>query len=176
MKKADKAGPGRCHKCIRKAEHKLVDKWYCKKCFCRLVEQKIRRNLRRYRLKRGSTLCVTDKASEFMIRKVVNVPVKTVKKNQSTGYLVMPWTLDDENEEFLKTYLKDRPMAKENKRIIKLFYPLSKKDMKSYFSINKITYRPEKTQTNSMLDKLEEKYPGTKTGLLRSEERLRTIR
>jgi hypothetical protein len=177
MKKADTARrPGRCHKCVRKAEHKLVDKWYCRKCFCRLVEQKIRHNLRRYRLQRDSRLCVPDKASEYVINKVVNVPVQISRKRQKTGYLVMPWTMDDENEEFLRMFFENRTfLAKENKRIIKLFYPVSKKDMKTYFNINKVRYAPEKTPINSMLDSLEDKYPGTKTGLLKSEERLRTI-
>ncbi|MBW2997149.1 hypothetical protein KY349_02285 [Candidatus Woesearchaeota archaeon] len=168
--------PKRCHKCIRRSAYKLVDKWYCGKCFCQLVEQKIRRHLRRYRIKKDSKLLVTDKASEYMLKRVVNVPVEIVKKKQSTGFLVLPWTLDDENEEFLKMFLKNkRIVTKENKKVIKLFYPVSKKDMKIYFLTKKVTYRPVKTEINQMIDILENKYPGTKTGLLKSEERLKKI-
>lgn len=168
--------PKRCHKCIRRSAFKLVDKWYCGKCFCQLVEQKIRQNLRRYRIKKDSKLLATDNASEYVLRRVVNVPIDIVKKKQRTGFLVLPWTLDDENEEFLKMFFKNKKIVtKENKNVIKLFYPVSKKDMKIYFSIKKVSYRPVKTEINQMMDVLENKYPGTKTGLLKSEERLKKI-
>ena len=177
MKQAKQAKrPKRCHKCIRRSAHKLVDKWYCRRCFTALVENKIRQNLRKHRIARDSRLFVSDKASEYMLQKVVNVPVQIVRRKARTGYLVLPWTLDDENEEFLKMFLQNKKIiTKENKKVIKLFYPISKKDMKTYFSIKKVAYRPVKTDINRMLDFLEKKYPGTKTGLLKSEERLRTI-
>ena len=168
--------PKRCHKCIRRSAYKLVDKWYCSKCFCSLVEQKIRRNLRRYDIRKDSKMLVTDKASEYVLKKVVNTPIRIVKKKQTTGYVVIPWTMDDENEEFLKIIFENKNMVtKENKRIIKLFYPVSKKDMKTYFLIKEIRYKPEKTRINSLIDPLEKKYPGTKTALLKSEERLKRI-
>ena len=68
-----------------------------------------------------------------------------------------------------------KPKKQENKTVIKLFYPLSKENMKTYFRINKINYNPAKTPINKALDKFEQKYPGTKTGLLKSEERLNSI-
>jgi len=168
--------PGRCHKCIRRAKHQLVDKWYCPKCFTGLAEQKIRHNLRRYGLRKGSRLLVTDKASEHVARKVVNIPVEIIKGKRQADYLVLPWTMDDENEEFLKTLLQNKKIVtKENRKIIKLFYPLSKKDMKAYFTIKRVSYRPVKTEINSLLDRMEAKHPGTKSALLKSEERLRQV-
>lgn len=168
--------PKRCHKCIRKSAYKLVDKWYCKKCFCQLIEQKIRQHLRKYKIKKDSKLLVTDKASEYMIKKVINVSVEIVRKKQRTGFLVIPWTLDDENEEFLKIFLNNKKIVtKENKKLIKLFYPISKKDLTTYFRMKKIPYKPVKTEINKIMDALEKKYPGTKTGLLKSEERLKKI-
>ncbi|MBW2971864.1 hypothetical protein KY359_02405 [Candidatus Woesearchaeota archaeon] len=166
--------PSRCHKCIRKAAYKLVDKWYCKKCFCSLVEQKLRHNLRNYGLKRDSSLLVTDKASEHVVKKIVNIPVRTVKGKKQADFLVLPWTMDDENEEFLRMLFDNKKIVtKENRKIIKLFCPVSKKDMKTYFTLNKVAYRPEKTEINSVMDELEKRYPGTKTALLKSEERLK---
>jgi hypothetical protein len=175
MKKASK-NPTRCHKCIRKAVHKLVDKWYCGKCFAGLIEQKIRQNLRKYGLKKDCRLLVTDKASEHVVRRVINIPVQIVKGKQKADFIVIPWTMDDENEEFLSMLFSNKSIVvRENKRIVKLFYPVSKKDMKKYFGLKKVHYQAEKTEINSMLDTLEEKYPGTKRSLLRSEERLRGI-
>ncbi len=168
--------PSRCHKCIRKAAHKLIDKWYCKRCFCGLVEQKIRQNLRNYKIKRDSKLLVNDAASEYVVGRVVKIPVQTVHGRKKADYLVLPWTLDDENEEFLNTFFKNKKIVtKENRKVIKLFAPVSKKDMKTYFDSKKIKYRPEKTEINAIMDKLEAKHPGTKTSLRKSEERLKKI-
>ena len=177
MKQAKQAKrPKKCHKCLRRPEHKLIDKWYCSRCFCKLVENKIRQNLRKYKIKKDSKLFVADKASEYILRKVVNVPVQIIRRKQKNCHIVVPWTIDDENEEFIKMFIDNtKPKKQENKTVIKLFYPLSKEDMKTYFRINKINYNPAKTPINKALDKFEQKYPGTKTGLLKSEERLNSI-
>jgi len=166
--------PSRCHKCIRKAAYKLVDKWYCKGCYCGLVEQKIRAHLRRYKIKRDSRLLVSDAASSYVVGRVVNVPVSVVRGKKQADYLVMPWTMDDENEEFLSMMFRNKKIvARENKKVIKLFYPLSKKEMKQYFVIKKVPYRPAKSELNALMDAFEDKHPGTKSSLLRSEERLK---
>jgi hypothetical protein len=175
MKKVLKK-PARCHKCIRKSAYKLVDKWYCGKCFSGLIEQKIRQNLRQYGLKKDSRLLVTDKASEYVVKKVANMPVQIIKGKKKADFIVLPWTMDDENEEFLSMLFRNKSIVtRQNKKIVKLFYPVSKKDMKTYFGLKKVPYRVEKTELNTLLDSVEAKYPGTKRALLRSEERLRGI-
>jgi hypothetical protein len=169
----------RCHKCIRKAVYKLVDKSYCARCFSGLIEQKLRQNLRRYGLKKDSKLLVTDKASEYVVRKVLHIPVQIVQKKQKgqkPDHIVLPWTMDDENEEFLQMLFKGKKIVvKENKNIVKLFYPVAKKDLVSYFKLKKVPYKPVKTEMNAMLDAFEEKHAGTKRSLLKSEERLKNI-
>jgi hypothetical protein len=168
--------PSRCHKCIRKSVYKLVDKWYCGRCFSGLVEQKIRSNLRRYKLKKDSRLLVTDKASEYVVKRVINLPVRIMHGKQQADYIVLPWTMDDENEEFLKMLFENRKIVmKENKKIVKLFYPISKKDMTQYLTLKKLGYKAERTALNEMMDGFEKKYPGIKTSLLKSEERLKRI-
>jgi tRNA(Ile)-lysidine synthase TilS/MesJ len=159
----------KCHKCSKDAGYKHVDKWYCTRCFTDICEQKIKHNLRRYSIKKDRRIMIGDKACEYVFRKVINLPVKIVKAKGD--YKVVPWTLDDENEMFLKRYFKSKPQ-KEDKSIIKLFCPLSKDDVKQYCEIKKIGYNPEKTEINLILDKIDSKYPGTKTSLLKSEEKL----
>jgi hypothetical protein len=161
---------------MRKAAYKLVDKWYCSRCFSGLIEQKIRHNLRRYRIKKDSRLLVSDRASEYVVRKVINLPVRIIHGRKKADYVVLPWTMDDENEEFLRLLFQNKKIiTKENRKIVKLFYPVSKKDMKRYFTLKKVPYRAEKTEINAMLDRFEDKYAGTKTALLKSEERLKEI-
>jgi hypothetical protein len=164
-----------CHKCNRKSEHKLVDKWYCAKCYSELVEQKIKHNLRRYSIKKDSRLLVSDKASKYIVEKVINLPVKIVGKGKA-DYKILPWTTDDENEVLLREFLENKKMPKEDKKTVKLFYPLSKKEMESYFRGKKIPYKAERSEIDTILDAFEEKYPGTKASLLRSSESIRALR
>lgn len=165
----------KCEKCAHKAEFRLVDKWYCTRCFTELVEQKIRHNLRKYDIKKDSIILATDELCVQVLKKVINMPVKIVTDKQKTDYVALPWTLDDENETFLKTFF-EKNLIKSDKRIIKLFYALSKDDVKAYCRIKKILYNPEKTGINEILDRFDKKYPGTKTSILRSGETLSNIR
>jgi hypothetical protein len=159
-----------CVKCKKPAEHKLVDKWYCKRCFTELVEHKIKHNLRSYNIKKDSRLLVSDKASEQVIRKVINLPVRIVKRKPA-DYIIIPWTLDDSNEALLKQFF-EKKRQKDDRKTVKLFEPLSKDEMKQYFSIKKVKYAPSKTEINRMIDEFERKYPGTKASMLSSEEKL----
>jgi len=166
----------RCLKCKRESEYKLVDKWYCGRCFSELVEQKIKQNLRKYDIKKDSKLSISDKASEYIIKKVINLPVKIVSDEKNADYLILPWTLDDENEEFMKKILENKKInTKEDKKKIKLFYPVSKQDLTTYFKIKNIDFRPDKTEINDFLDRMEAKYPETKRALLNSEEKLKKM-
>jgi hypothetical protein len=167
--------PKYCHKCNRKSEYKLVDKWYCRKCFSELVEQKIKHNLRGYSIKKDSRLLVLDKPSRYVIEKVINLPVNIIAKGKA-DYKILPWTMDDENEMLIKSFFENKNMQKEDKKTVKLFYPLSKKEVEGYLKSKKISYKAEKSEINRMMDEFEEKYPGTKASLLKSSESLRASR
>jgi hypothetical protein len=163
-------------KCRKEAKAKLVDKWCCRKCYSSLVEQKIRHNLRNHRIEKGCRLLVSDRACEYVAKKVIHLPVTIVKNGQKADYTVLPWTLDDENEDFLKKFFEKKEIfCSENPKIIKLFYPISKDEMKTYLAIKKVPFKRGKSEINTLLDAFDEKYPGTKTALLSSEEKLRQI-
>jgi hypothetical protein len=165
-----------CHKCKRPAEARLVDKELCRGCFTRLVEQKIRRNLRQYDIKKDSKLHVADDASRYIIEKVVNRPVRIVDDLKKADRIAVAWTLDDENEEFLNNmFLNKKLFGKEDKKVIKLFTPLSRKELADYLRIKKIKYSPKKTELGAMLDRMESKYPGLKTSLLKSQCKLKEL-
>lgn len=166
----------KCHKCNRKAEFRHVDKQLCRSCFSKQIEQKIRRNLRQYDIKKDSRLYVNDDASRYVIERVVNRPVKIVSEKKKSDRLVVAWTLDDENEQFLNNmFLNKKLFGKEDKKTIKLFTPLSNSDMKNYFRIKKVKYSLQKTELGAMLDRLEGKYPGLKTSLLKSQGKLKEL-
>jgi uncharacterized Zn ribbon protein len=162
-----------CAKCKKPAAYKLVDKVYCRKCFCELVEHKIKHNLRQYSIKKDSRLLVKDRASEYVVRKVVNLPVNIVKSGRYDR-IILPYTLDDQNEAMLKRFF-EKKRQKADSRAVRLFEPLSKDELKQYLAIKKVRYSPSKTDINSMLDDFEQKYPGTKASILSSEEKLSRI-
>ena len=166
----------KCHKCNRKAEFRHVDKQLCRSCLSKQIEQKIRRNLRQYDIKKDSRLYVNDDASRYVVEKVVNRPVKIVSEKKDADRVVVAWTLDDENEQFLGNMFADKKLFDAgDKKLIKLFTPLSRKNMKNYFGIRKIQYSPAKTELGKVLDKMELKYPGLKTSLLKSQEKLKEL-
>lgn len=165
-----------CNRCSKTAELVLVDKHLCNNCFSRLIEQKIKKNLREYRLTKGMKLSITDEGCKYIIEKIINLPIEIVDEPESADKIILPWTLDDENEEFLGRMFEDKKLVvpdDENK--VKLFKTLSRTDMKNYFKIKKVKYTVEKTELGNMIDKLEKKYPGLKTSLLKSQEKIKEL-
>ena len=162
-------GTTKCHKCNSKALYQLVDKRFCKKCFADLIEQKIKQNLRKYKIKKDSVLLVKDDCCKYFINKIIKLPVKIVDRGKHDHH-VMPYTLDDDNEEFL-TQIIQAKKKKQNKKEVRLFLPVSKKDMKHYLEIKKIPCKFQKTKINNIMDEFEKKHPGTKTALLKSSQK-----
>lgn len=183
-KKSEK--PKKCQKCPYNAEYKLIDKFYCKNCFSELIEQKIKQNLRKYEIKKGCMLRMSDPASEYVIKKVINLPVKIVRGKQKAEYEVVPWTTDDENETLLNMFFdnnfgnkkinsRKQTSKQQPKKIIKLFYPVSKKEMQQYFEIKKVQYKFKRGEFDDIINSFEEKFPGTKRALLKSAEKITAV-
>ncbi|MBI4739440.1 hypothetical protein HY772_07925 [Candidatus Woesearchaeota archaeon] len=202
-----------CQHCSRPAKNKLTDKHLCDHCFVALCERKLRRNLRNYDLKRDECLLFFDDASNKVLSQLVHIPVKSAAatfgdigvsvaapldtrivdhylkvdrylKERATHRLVVPLTMDDENEEFLQkilTYQKECRKEKTSqqqekntaKHIIKLFEPLSRTETQQYCTIKKIPYSYQSGMLGKMLDAFEKKYPGTKTSIARSAKDVR---
>jgi hypothetical protein len=167
--------PRKCHKCERKADVKTIDKWLCRHCFTRQIEDKLKHNLRQYNIKKDSKLYAPDMACKHIISKVINRPVRIVSTKSKADHIIRPWTLDHENEAFLKGLFKNKlpaKKAKKRERVIKLFLPATIDDMKQYFSIKNVPYKAEKSRLIKMLDGMEHKYPGLKASLGRSHDKI----
>jgi hypothetical protein len=183
MKDKKNEKPEKCQKCLRKAKYRLIDKKYCENCFSELIEQKIKQNLRKYALKKGCVLRITDAASEYVVKKVINLPVKIVRGKQKTEYEIIPWTTDDENETFLKMFFDNnktdletkKSNKKQTKKIINLFYPVSKKEMQQYLDIKRVKYNFKTNKINKIINNFEERFPGTKRALLKSAEKINAV-
>lgn len=184
----------------------LTDKRLCKTCFADLCERKLRKNLRTYKLKRDERVIVFDNTSKQVFQLLVPIPMqfafstledrglilhpdqqvcqKTIErsmKKHCASRLIIPWTLDDENERFLlgifsytkEDQKKENQMMNQEKKIIKLFEPLSRDETQRYCQIKSIPFQSNHGDLGSALDKFEEKYPGTKTSIAQSAKDFR---
>ena len=114
----------KCQKCLRKS---IINIPYlpklCQKCFARIVEKRLRKYTRINRLfkKDDNVIAVGDLPIYFMKQLSKDLPLnikiaKTIPKPKKGWKIVIPWTLDDENNQFLENlFLKkkiENPKAK----------------------------------------------------------------
>ncbi len=130
--------------------------------------------------KNDRILMVDDGSKEFVVGKyllkniIKNLPVEiTVKKSAKTAKeydkIIIPWSLDDEAEEFLGIVFNKKKKQKQNKKIIKLLINLSDEEIELFAKIKGFKYRKKpKSKIKEMLDLLEKRYPGYKFSLLNS--------
>ncbi|MBI5398689.1 hypothetical protein HZB03_04460 [Candidatus Woesearchaeota archaeon] len=196
-----------CQHCVSKhAKNTLADKCLCDSCFAALCERKLRRNLRNYDLKRDEQVLFLEDTSSKALGHLTHIPLKLTTamlsnaelsaaalfdagiidrhlKEHAAQRIVVPWTMDDENEKFLREILtykkghrKDNTQKFQEKNLIKLFAPLSRTETQQYCTIKKIPYSGQIHKSNTlgkMLDAFEKKYPGTKTSIAQSAKDLR---
>ncbi len=151
----------KCSNCSKQAKIKYIDKKLCSACFCKIVERKIKQEFKNYGVVKDEKLSVSDDAVEWCLTEVIKLPLKLGE----VGRRVIAWTVDDEIEEFLVAMFESKKL-KVGKEI-KLFKQLSKKDVEEYMKIKKIDYSFERTELNSKIDKINNKYPQTKNSLLK---------
>ena len=172
-----------CAKCKKKGVVKRVDKVFCKRCFTSIIDRAVRKRVRQYDLKKGQTVFVFGEISKYFLENVINLPLNVVMKGnkrvvelaKTSGKLdVLQWTMDDECMVFLDSMFNGK-VLKKGKDFIKIFYSLEVRDLNNYIKLNKLKIKKieRKGELYRILDKLENKYPGTKTSLLKSTEKVK---
>lgn len=176
-----------CIKCRRKAGISLRHMGnLCRSCFLEIVEKRVRKELRTKRLirKNDLILMVDDGSKEFVVggyllkNIIKNLPVKidikkSSKNTEKYNKIIIPWSLDDEAEEFLDALFNKKKKQKQNKKIIKLLINLSDEEIKLFAKIKGFKYKKRpKSKIKKMLDLLEKRYPGYKFSLLNSTKAL----
>lgn len=190
-----------CIHCSQPATLKFTDKELCDRCFCKVIEKRVRKYARINKLiaKGDRLLVVGEVCSYFVARMIKDLPVKIVKakfdneladmfdekrvngivKKNKINKIIIPWTLDHEcllfmTKLFGKGFGANR--LKEDKRYIKLFVTIDEKSLTEFCRIKKLEYRPIKEdKLRAELDKLAEKYPEVKYSLGKSVELLKKL-
>ena len=184
--------PMKCIKCGKKPEISLshIGK-LCRPCFLGIIEKRVRKGLRIKKLiRKNDRILVVDNGSKesavggYLLKNIIkDLPVKITKIKTSKAItpkttkrydkVIIPWSLDDEAEEFLEMLFNKKKKAKPGKKTIKLLKNVSEEEIELFAKIRKFRFRKaKKTKIKQMLDNLEQRYPGYKFSLLKSTEGL----
>ena len=177
-----------CIKCRKKAGISLRHIGsVCKSCFLKIVEKRVRKELRTKKLiRKNDRILVVDNGSKefavghYLLKNIIkNLPVKIAKIKTNKAILpkttkkydkvIIPWSLDDEAEDFLNALFNSKKQTKSSKKAIKLLMNISDEEIGLFAKIKKFKYRKrKKSKIKQMLDMLEKRYPGYKFSLLNS--------
>lgn len=178
-----------CQKCKLPAiEGTLLQ--LCTSCFGRLVERRVGKELREHNLiKKDGVYVVENDLCAFVFKAIIKgMPVTVLKSGDENNpdnvsipvdaIRILCWTLDDEIASLFLDVLdgKETLHLGQAKGSIKLFLPLTDKELSIYADIKGFDFTPKpKGQIKTMLDSLEEKHPETRFSVASSAKELARI-
>ena len=159
-------------------------RYVCSRCFCSLLEKRIRKHIRLNKLfRKDDRILVLGEVNKFFIESILKkLPVKLFfRKDRKSGKkinkIVVEWTLDDEINEFMKAVLEGKKIRKKDKRHVKLLKVVTDKEVLLFAKFNKIKFKANKKDplVQKFLDEVEEKHPNIKYNLLNNIRELRKL-
>jgi hypothetical protein len=190
----------KCIKCKKTANLKVQNEHVCRSCFLKIIEKRVRRDLRISKLiKKNDRILLIDnnsaaaKASIYLFRKIT-AALPAIIKEKKTRYdigqeitgkftkIIIPWTADDEDEYLLLTIFENKKLnylgnfRKKEKVYIKLLLSVSESEAEMFCTILNFEYKKQKkTVIRNLLDKFEAEHPEVKFSLLKSAKELKKI-
>ena len=184
----------KCVKCKNKAEIKVQNLEVCSSCFLKIIQKRVRKEIRLKRLIRenDSILVIDDGSAEsqvslYLLKSIVkNMPVSISTRKESyrlgdeirseNNKIIIPWNADKEDEYFLGCIFDSRKpvyighFRLKGKTYIKPLLPVLHREAEIFASIKNFRYRKkeETSAVSEMLDRLEEEYPEIRFSLLKS--------
>jgi len=146
-----------------------------KSSFCRLIEKRVRKDLRlRELFKKNDVIYVKDSLSRLFIDLIVGeLPKKFTKDPKKANKIVVKYTMDDKCNDFIeKLFYKKEKKAWKG---ISVLETITDKEALLFARYNNIKFIPNKKdeKTKEMLDKLENMYPQTRFSISRSIDSLK---
>lgn len=184
-----------CLKCKKRPVCASVENIHklCELCFFEVVEKRVRRFVRGkdFFKKNSKVLFVDDgsaesKVGEFLFNSIFkNFPLKlgvvqkslsNISEEDMASYdrIIVPWNIDMDAKEFLLSVFDDSSVASSNSKLVKLLSPLSKDEIRLFAELKCLDFvdKNNSSESSKLLDSLEKKYPGTKSSIIKSKERL----
>lgn len=171
-----------CRACNTKPVYisKINKKKYCKSCFNKYFEKKVRKTLRVNNLIQKTDKLTIKGINQqllfFLLNKIIR-NIKITKQINKADKIIIANTIDDEagqiiKAQIIKTKYTSKPIEK---KIIKPLYQMLDKEVLIFAKINKLKFKPKKSKIKTELDKLEQKHPGTKNSIVKSNKLLTNI-
>ena len=166
----------KCYLCSKKGARKeQKGRAICDKCFCKLLEKRIRKYARINKFfKKNDKLLVKGDMNKYLI-KSMNLPVKFAKKNYNK--IVMEWSLDDSINEFMGSLFNDKKIGKVSKKEIRLLECATDQEIILFAKIKKLKFKANKKNKDvqKFLEEVNERHTGAKFGLLRNIKELNKL-
>jgi hypothetical protein len=185
----------KCTKCSRQARASFRQIGnLCENHFIELIEKRVRKQLRTGKIikKNDRILFINNESKEYyagyhLLKSIIKgLPVKIeIKKSKSLNpkpakkydKVIVPWSLDDEAEEFINLLFNKKKPKKFSKKSVKLLHNVSEEEIELFAKIKRFKYRKtKKSKIKQMLDKLENRYPGYKFSLLNSTKQMKGLK
>ncbi|HLD89137.1 MAG TPA: hypothetical protein VI894_02940 [Candidatus Nanoarchaeia archaeon] len=179
----------KCINCRMEGKIQLYFKQFmCDSCFAEMVERRTRKEMRAEKLfKKNDNITVLDDDSfkakvavEILKSALKNLPaeINAVKKITDTGKkIIVPWSIDDENREFLERIFFDKKIEN-NSNQIKILKSLTDAEIKIFADIKKLKHKTCEEKNDffsNQLVKIHSKYPTTRYALAKTSRALKKL-
>ncbi len=179
----------KCYLCGGKGDIKQQKgRSICETCFCRLLEKRIRKHARVNKLfKKDDRIMVIGEINKYFVRSILkDLPVKLFFKEKEDkkfieqkdiNKVVVRWTMDDENNKFMKSIFSDEVYEEMPEKYVRLLSAATDDEIKKFAEIKNIEFKKNKKDQDVQwfLDKVEKKHPNIKYNLLRNIKQLNKL-
>ncbi|MDP7323218.1 MAG: hypothetical protein QF632_00490 [Candidatus Woesearchaeota archaeon] len=153
-----------------------------KKTILTLNIEQIQRKIRKYvRLnkpfQKDDKIYVNSRFCKVLLKEILkDLPVTYVTTEKKANKVVIPWTLDDEINDFLQNIFQ-RKSLKTNQKVIKLLKPITDKEAALLAEKKDCHFTPNKKdpEIKHMIENLQKDHPEIKHGLLKTASELRSL-
>lgn len=160
----------------------------CDNCFINIIQKRVKKELRnKWNFKKDQRILIVEndtkegKVNVYLAQLITNkLPALIDIKNNvdldkeldNYDIIFIPWSLDNEVEEFLSEVFKNEIfISKYKSKVIKLLRGLSEEEIEMIAKIKNISFiEEEKSELEKFIENIEKKYPGSKFALLKSKE------
>ncbi len=145
----------------------------CNDCFCRLIEKRIRKDTRiNSFFKKNDVVFVEDSLSEYFLKKILkDLPITiTNKQSKKTNKKIIQSTLDDEIAVFLENIFNNKKNKTNKNNGLSILRTVTDEEAELFAKFKKKNFMKNKKNKNAeyFIQRMEEKYPGSKFGLMKS--------
>jgi len=171
----------KCKKCPKPAKTGLKHLGpLCTSCFCKVIEKRVRKTMRENSwIKHNDEVFIVDNGTvtfavtKYLLERISkDLPMEiNIVKEPCEGKVIIPWSLDDEVTGKLQELFGE---AGHESQFITLLQNVSDEEIQTLAKLKDLEGSiPGKNALGKKLAEMEQKYPGSKFGLMKSFQDLK---